>query len=94
MNGVSVTQNHAYHNYVFNKYLSKVKFLFITFLGLLCDIRRMTNLDSLLKSRNITLLTKVCTVKAVVFPVIIYSCESQTIKKAEHQIIDAFELYC
>ena len=51
----------------------------------------MNNLDSLLKSRDITLLTKVCLVKAIVFPVVIYGCESQTIKKAEHQRIDAFE---
>ena len=61
---------------------------------LLIGKKAMTNLDSLLKSRNITLLTKVCTVKAVVFPVIIYSCESQTIKKADCRIIDAFELWC
>ena len=54
----------------------------------------MTNLDSLLKSRDITLLTKVCLVKAIVFPVFTYGCESWTIKKAEHQRIDAFELWC
>ena len=53
-----------------------------------------TNLDSLLKSRVITLQTKVCTVKAIVFPVVMYGCESWTIKKAEHQGIDAFELWC
>ena len=52
----------------------------------------MTNLDSLLKSREITLLTKVRLVKAVVFPVVMYGCESWTVKKAEHQRIDAFEL--
>ena len=52
----------------------------------------MTNLDSVLKSRDITLPTKVCIVKAMVFPVIMYGCESWTIKKAEHQRIDAFEL--
>ena len=52
----------------------------------------MTNLDSLLKSRDITLPTKVCLVKAMVFPVVMYGCESWTIKKAEHQRIDAFEL--
>ena len=51
----------------------------------------MTNLDSMLKSRDITLPTKVCMVKAVVFPVVMYGCESWTIKKAEHQRIDAFE---
>ena len=54
----------------------------------------MTNLDSILKSRDITLLTKVCVVKAMVFPVVMYGCESWTIKKAEHQRIDAFELWC
>ena len=54
----------------------------------------MTNLDSILKSRDITLMTKVHIVKAVVFPVIMYGCESWTIKKAEHQRIDAFELSC
>ena len=53
-----------------------------------------TNLDSTLKSRDITLLTKVCLVKAMVFPVVMYGCESWTIKKAEHQRIDAFELWC
>ena len=54
----------------------------------------MTNLDSILKSRDITSPTKVCLVKAMVFPAVIYSCESWTIKKAEHQRIDAFELWC
>ena len=54
----------------------------------------MTNLDSILKSRDITLLTKVHQVKAMVYPVVMYGCESWTIKKAEHQIIDAFELSC
>ena len=54
----------------------------------------MTNLDSILKSRDITLPTKVCLVKAMVFPVVIYGCESWTTKKAEHQRIDAFELWC
>ena len=54
----------------------------------------MTNLDSVLKSRDITLPTKVCLVKAMVFPVIMYRCESWTIKKAECRIIDAFELWC
>ena len=54
----------------------------------------MTNLDGILKSRDITLLTKVHLVKAVVFPVVMYGCESWTIKKAEHQRIDAFELWC
>ena len=54
----------------------------------------MTNLDSVLKSRDITLPTKVHTVKAMVFPVVTYGCESWTIKKAEHQRTDAFELWC
>ena len=67
-----------------------------------CEIKRhlllgkkvMTNLDSILKSRDITLSTKICLVKAMVFPVVMYGCESWTIKKAEHQRIDAFELWC
>ena len=54
----------------------------------------MINLDSILKSRDITLSTKVRLVKAMVFPVVMYRCESWTIKKAEHQRIDAFELWC
>ena len=54
----------------------------------------MTNLDSILKSRVITLPTKVCLVKAMVFPVVMYGCESWTVKKAESQKIDAFELWC
>ena len=54
----------------------------------------MTNLDSVLKSRDIILLTKVHIVKAMVFPVVMYSCESCTIKKVEHQRIDTFELWC
>ena len=54
----------------------------------------MTKLDSILKSRDITLPTKVCLVKAMVFPVVMYGCECWTIKKAEHQKIDAFELWC
>ena len=54
----------------------------------------MTNLDSILKSRGITLSTKVCLVKAVIFPVVMCGCESWTLKKAEHRRIDAFELWC
>ena len=54
----------------------------------------MTNLDSTLKSRDITLLTKVHLVKAMIFPVVMYGCEGWTIKKAERQRIDAFELWC
>ena len=60
---------------------------------LLLGRKVMTNLDSILKSRDITLPTKVCLVKVVVFPVVTYGCESWTIKKAEHQRIDAFELW-
>ena len=52
----------------------------------------MTNLDSIFKSRDITLLTKVCLVMAMVFPVVMYGCENWTVKKAEHRRIDAFEL--
>ena len=59
---------------------------------LLLGRKAMTNLDSVLKSRDITLLEKVCLVKAMVFPVVMYGCESWTIKKAEHQRIDTFEL--
>ena len=54
----------------------------------------MTNLDSIFKSRDITLLTKFHLVKAMVFPVVMYGCESRTAKKAEHRRIDAFELWC
>ena len=61
---------------------------------LLLGRKVMTNLDSILKSRDITLLTKVCLDKAMVFPVVMYGCESWTIKIAEHQRIDAFELWC
>ena len=58
---------------------------------LLLGRKAMTNLDSILKSRDITLPTKVCLVKARVFPVVMYACENWTVKKAEHQRIDAFE---
>ena len=62
---------------------------------LLLGRKVMTNLNSILKSRDITLPTKVCLVKAMVFPVVMYECESWTIKKAaEHRRIDAFELWC
>ena len=60
---------------------------------LLLGRKVMTNLDNVLKSRDITLSTKVCLVKALVFPVVMCGCESKTIKKAEHQRIDAFELW-
>ena len=56
--------------------------------------KAMTNLDSVLKSKDITLPIKVCIAKAVVFPVVMYGCESWTTKKAEHPRIDAFELWC
>ena len=63
-------------------------------ISLLLGRKAMTNLDSIFKSRDITLPTKVRLVKAMVFPVVMYGCESWTIKKAEHQRIDAFELWC
>ena len=61
---------------------------------LLLERKAMTNLDSILKSRDVTLPTKVCLVKAMVFPVVMYGCESWPIKKAECQRTDAFELWC
>ena len=61
---------------------------------LLLGRKVITNLDSIFKSRDITLATKVRLVKAMVFPVVMYGCESWTVKKAEHRIIDAFELWC
>ena len=61
---------------------------------LLLERKVMTNLDSVLKSRDITLPTKVCQLKAMVFPVVMYGCDSWTIKKAECQRINAFELWC
>ena len=61
---------------------------------LLLGRKVMTNLDSILKSRDITLPTKVRPVKAMVFPVVMYGCESWTVKKAEHRRIDAFEMWC
>ena len=61
---------------------------------LLLGRKAMTNLESILKSRDITLPTKVCLVKAVAFPVVMYGCESWTIKKAECQKVDAFKLWC
>ena len=60
----------------------------------LCGRKAMTNLDSILKSRDITLPTKVCIVKSMVFPVVMYECEIWTIKKVEHRRTDAFELWC
>ena len=61
---------------------------------LLLGRKVMTNLESILKSRDITLSSKVCLIKAVVFPVVMYGCESWTVKKAESRKIDAFELWC
>ena len=61
---------------------------------LLLGRKLITNLDSVLKSRDITLPTKICLVKAMAFPVVMYRCKSWTIKKAEHQRIDAFKLWC
>ena len=61
---------------------------------LLLGRKALTKLDSILKSRDITLLTKVCLVKATVFPVVMYGCENWTVKKAEHQRIDPFDLWC
>ena len=61
---------------------------------LLLERKIMTNLDSILKSRDITFSTKVCLVKAMAFPVVMYGCDSWTIKKAEHQRINAFQLWC
>ena len=61
---------------------------------LLLGRKAMTNLNSILKSRDIILLTKVCIVKAMVFPVVMYGCESLTLKKAQHQRTDAFKLWC
>ena len=62
--------------------------------SLLFGRKVMINLDSILKIRDITLPTKVCIIKAMLFPVVMYGCESWTIKNAEHQRIDAFELWC
>ena len=61
---------------------------------LLLGRKVMTNLDSILKSRDVTLPTKVCLAKAMVFPMVMYGCESWTVKKAEHQSFDAFEVWC
>ena len=61
---------------------------------LLLGTKAMTNLDSIFKSRDITLPTKICVVKAIIFPVVMYGCESWTMKKAEHRRTDIFELWC
>ena len=69
-------------------------FIYLFFFGGGGCSKIMTNLDSILKSRNFTLPTKVHLVKAMVFPVVMYGCESWTVKKAKHRRIDAFELWC
>ena len=61
---------------------------------MLLERKAMTNVDSIFKSRDITLLTKIRIVKAMVFPVVMYRCESWTVNKTEHQRIDAFKLWC
>ena len=79
---------------VYKSELELALLLFKLILGLLLGRKAVTNLDSTLKSRDITLPTKVRLVKAMVFPVVMYGCESWTVKKAEHRRIDAFELWC
>ena len=79
---------------VYKSELELALLLFKLILGLLLGRKAVTNLDSTLKSRDITLSTKVRLVKAMVFPVVMYGCESWTVKKAEHRRIDAFELWC
>ena len=75
--------------------LKKLKKLFLFYIGvLLLGRKAVTNLDSILKSRDITLPTEVCVVKAILFPVVMYRWESWTIQKAEHRRIDALELWC
>jgi len=74
--------------------MSKLQTLITIKRGLLLGRKVMTNLDSILKSRDIILPKKVHLVKAMVFPVVMYACERWTIKKAEHRRIDAFELWC
>ena len=104
----SRNENHGIrsHHFMADRWENNGKNVRLYFLGLQSDcsheIKRcllrgrkaMTNLDSILKCRDITLLTKVCLVKALFFPVVMYGCESWTIKKTEHQRIDAFELWC
>ena len=68
--------------------------MYASYVYVLPGRKAVANLDNILKSRDITLPTKVCIDKAMVFPVVMYGCESWTIKKAEHQRIDAFELWC
>ena len=92
--------NTLYHFLCLRKNLSWLQFLQLWFPArvpkrhLLLGRKVMTNLDSILKSRDITLPTKLHLVKAMVFPVVMYGCESWTVKKAEHRRIDAFELWC
>ena len=108
--GSSVHQISYYHNFMANRWQTMETVIDFIFLGfkitadgdcsheikrcLLLGCKVMTNVDSILKIRDITLPTKVHLVTAMFFPVFIYGCESWTIKKAEHQGIDAFELHC
>ena len=86
LKGLSICE-HTYLQHRYELYSHEIK------RRLLLGRKAMTNLDSILKSRDITLPKKVHPVKAMVFPVVMYGCESWTIKKAEHQRIDAFELW-
>ena len=83
--GYKITLDHDCSHEIKNKKQKKKNHLFL-------GRKAMTNLDSILKSRDVTLQTQVCLVKAMVFPVVMYGCDSCTIKKAECQRIDAFEL--
>ena len=85
---------HGYTDISFNSFGYKPRSGIVESYGLLLGRKIMTNLDSILKSRDFTLPTKIHLVKARVFPVVMYGCESRTIKKAERQRIDAFELWC
>ena len=87
-NGNSDRLNFGLQNHIDGDYSHEIK------RHLILGRKAMTNLDSILKSRDITLLTKVHLVKTMVFPVVMYRCYSWTIKKGEHQRIDAFELWC
>ena len=90
------------NEYLFSAVIIVATFLWVVYGDCSHEIKRrlllgrkvMTNLDRIFKSRDITLATKVCLVKAMVFPVVMYGCESWTVKKAERQKIDAFELWC
>ena len=86
------TQNHSRGNFPFS--MGDFQQPHLIYPSLLLGRKVMTNLDSIFKSRDITLPTKVCLVKAMVFPVVMYGCKSWTVKKAEHQRIDGFEVWC